>query len=115
MHPPDEELFKPLLSVYYRKDSQVKEFAAKEFIVKQEIESLQAEIGELKACLADTIGCRLKTYWTHTIAHQKTTVQMLHWIAYYVLPATPPPKYSPPASLNFGIFSLEKVLTIIRR
>lgn len=90
---------------------QAHEYKNKEERMRQEMETLHNEIKMMKKCLEETFGNRLKNCWQNTLHYQKGTLQMLHWLAYYVLPATPAPKIN---ALPFGL-SLDKALSIIRR
>lgn len=79
--------------------------------MKQELEALQNDIKMMHKCLEETFGKRLKNCWNSSLTYQKATLQMLHWLAYYVLPATPPPKMK---ALPFEL-SLNKALSIVKR
>lgn len=79
--------------------------------MRQEIEKLQTELEVMQKCLKETFGNRLKTCWENSLVYQKGTLQFLHWLAFYVLPATPAPKIN---TLPFGL-SLDKALSIIKR
>ncbi|XP_053961686.1 uncharacterized protein LOC128865385 [Anastrepha ludens] len=78
--------------------------------LRKEVTSLSHEVETLKQCLTATLGNRLRTYWTKSITYQRATLQLLHWIAYCTLPATPPPKIS---TFPFGL-TLEKALSIVK-
>ncbi|TMW54877.1 hypothetical protein DOY81_000110 [Sarcophaga bullata] len=93
------------------RDMQAHEYKNREERMRQEMETLQNEIRMMKKCLEETFGNRLKNCWQNTLVFQKGTLQMLHWLAYYVLPATPAPKMN---ALPFGL-SLDKALSIIKR
>ncbi|XP_065357531.1 uncharacterized protein LOC135951758 isoform X2 [Calliphora vicina] len=92
-------------------NEQLSESKAKEDRMKQEIEMLENDLKIMHKCLQETFGSRLKTCWSNSLTYQKITLQMLHWLAYYVLPATPPPKMK---ALPFGL-SLDKALSIVKR
>ncbi|XP_036341314.1 uncharacterized protein LOC118750690 [Rhagoletis pomonella] len=82
-----------------------------EITLRKEVTSLTREVETLQKCLAATLGNRLRTCWNSSVAYQRATLQVLHWIAYCTLPATPPPKIT---TFPFGL-TLEKALSIIRR
>lgn len=99
------------ISLYRSKERESRENNDREERMKQEIEKLENELKMLHKCLERTFGTRLKNCWHNTVIYQKVTLQMLHWLAYYVLPATPPPKMN---ALPFDL-SLDKALSIVRR
>lgn len=74
--------------------------------MKEEMESLKNELKTVQKCLEETFGHRLKNCW-----NSSTAVQVLHLLAYYVLPAMPPPQIK---TLPIG-FSLNKALSIVKR
>ncbi|XP_037811144.1 uncharacterized protein LOC119603237 [Lucilia sericata] len=93
------------------KDQELSEVKNREDRLKQDLETLESELKLMQTCLEATFGNRLKNCWNHSVTYQKFTLQMLHWLAYYLLPATPPPKMK---ALPFGL-SLDKALSIVKR
>ncbi|XP_004526648.1 uncharacterized protein LOC101455279 [Ceratitis capitata] len=79
--------------------------------LRKEVSNLSHEVETLQQCLAATLGNRLRTCWNNSIAYQRATMQLVHWIAYCTLPATPAPKIS---AFPFGL-TLEKALSIVKR
>uniref|UniRef100_A0A1A9WUF2 Uncharacterized protein n=1 Tax=Glossina brevipalpis TaxID=37001 RepID=A0A1A9WUF2_9MUSC len=75
--------------------------------MKKEIESLKLQIESMENVMKNTFISRLKDCW-----RQKSILQMLHFVAYIMLPATSPPRLS---TFPFPSFNLSKVLNIIRR
>ncbi|KAL9928025.1 uncharacterized protein ACN427_003792 [Glossina fuscipes fuscipes] len=80
--------------------------------LKKEIESLHLEIESMQKLVKKTFINRLKGYWRTSLQCQKSTLHMLHLVAYYMFPATPPPKLT---SFPLPSFNLNKALNIIRR
>lgn len=80
--------------------------------LKKEIESLHLEIESMQKLVKKTFINRLKGYWQTSLQCQKSTLHMLHLVAYYMFPATPPPKIT---SFPLPSFNLNKALDIIRR
>lgn len=60
-----------------------------------------------------TLSKRCQNFWNSTKDVPRGTILWLHWLAFYMLPATPAPVQAPP-SLPFGL-TLEKALSIIKR
>uniref|UniRef100_A0A0A1XHU8 Putative GTP-binding protein tag-210 n=1 Tax=Zeugodacus cucurbitae TaxID=28588 RepID=A0A0A1XHU8_ZEUCU len=79
--------------------------------LRKEVANLSREVETLQQCLAATLGNRLRAYWNNSIAYQRATLHLVHWIAYCTLPATPPPKIT---AFPFGL-TLEKALNIVKR
>lgn len=79
--------------------------------LRKEVANLSREVETLQQCLASTLGNRLRTCWNNSIAYQRATLHLVHWIAYCTLPATPPPKIT---TFPFGL-TLEKALNIVKR
>uniref|UniRef100_A0A1A9WF77 Uncharacterized protein n=1 Tax=Glossina brevipalpis TaxID=37001 RepID=A0A1A9WF77_9MUSC len=81
--------------------------------MEKEIESLNLEIESMQnAIIKKTFISRLKDYWRRSLRYQRTTLQMLHIVAFILLPATPPPRLS---TFPLPSFNLSKALNIIKR
>ncbi|XP_039952609.1 uncharacterized protein LOC120769601 isoform X1 [Bactrocera tryoni] len=79
--------------------------------LRKEVANLSREVETLQQCLAATLGNRIRSCWNNSIAYQRATLHLVHWIAYCTLPATPPPKIK---TFPFGL-TLEKALNIVKR
>nr|XP_036225580.1 uncharacterized protein LOC106614935 isoform X2 [Bactrocera oleae] len=79
--------------------------------LRKEVANLSREVETLQQCLAATLGNRIRSCWNNSIAYQRATLHLVHWIAYCTLPATPPPKIT---TFPFGL-TLEKALNIVKR
>uniref|UniRef100_A0A1A9WBJ1 Uncharacterized protein n=1 Tax=Glossina brevipalpis TaxID=37001 RepID=A0A1A9WBJ1_9MUSC len=79
--------------------------------MEQEIENLNLEIESMQNLMKKTFTSRLKDYWRRSLQYQRTTLQMLHLVAFILLPATPPPRLS---TFPLPSFNLNKALNIIR-
>ncbi|XP_019890345.2 uncharacterized protein LOC101893180 isoform X2 [Musca domestica] len=83
----------------------------KEQALNEEIEKLQKQIAHLEEGLNKSWGTRFKCFFYRSLTYPRTTLHILHWFIYYLLPATPPPKLH---TFPFLGFSTAKVLNIVR-
>lgn len=59
--------------------------------MKSEIESLRAQVFNMKKELDTSLSHQIYMCWKQLLHYQKSTFQFLHVFAFYLLPAMPPP------------------------
>ncbi|XP_017025478.1 dynactin subunit 1 [Drosophila kikkawai] len=59
------------------------------------IQEKDEQLVNLQNCLAATLGQRIRQCFAHSQDYQHATYRMLHFVAHYMLPGTPPPMASP--------------------
>ncbi|XP_037712362.1 uncharacterized protein LOC119548820 [Drosophila subpulchrella] len=75
--------------------------------MERSIEEKEEQLVTLQNCLAATLGQRIRQCFAQSQAYQHATYRMLHFVAHYMLPGTPPPTPSFPGAVNRlkGFFS----------
>ncbi|XP_017063854.2 uncharacterized protein LOC108103051 [Drosophila eugracilis] len=75
--------------------------------MERSIEEKEEKLVTLQNCLAATLGQRIRQCFAQSQAYQQATYRMLHFVAHYMLPGTPPPAPSLPGAVNRlkGFFS----------
>ncbi|XP_017116517.1 uncharacterized protein LOC108138681 [Drosophila elegans] len=75
--------------------------------LERSIEEKEEQLVTLQNCLAATLGQRIRQCFAQSQAYQQATYRMLHFVAHYMLPGTPPPTPSIPGAVNRlkGLFS----------
>ncbi|XP_075169075.1 uncharacterized protein LOC142241215 [Haematobia irritans] len=106
-----QELQENIIFLKYSHQQQLAEALAREMDLKIDIEKLEMRVQLLNECLEGTMGNRLNKLCYTTLNCTKFSLHMLHWLAYSLLPATPPPKLN---TFPFGL-TLAKVLNIVKR
>ncbi|XP_020809129.1 hyaluronan mediated motility receptor [Drosophila serrata] len=59
------------------------------------IQEKDDQLVNLQNCLAATLGQRIRQCFAHSQNYQHATYRMLHFVAHYMLPGTPPPSTPP--------------------
>jgi len=68
--------------------------------LEQAIAEKEEQLVTLQNCLAATLGQRIRQCFAQSQAYQHATYRMLHFVAHYMLPGTPPPGPSLPGAVN---------------
>ncbi|XP_016993601.2 hyaluronan mediated motility receptor [Drosophila takahashii] len=68
--------------------------------MERSIEEKEEQLVTLQNCLAATLGQRIRQCFAQSQAYQHATYRMLHFVAHYMLPGTPPPSPSFPGAVN---------------
>ncbi|XP_017107071.2 ribosome-binding protein 1 [Drosophila bipectinata] len=59
--------------------------------LEQTLQEKQEQVVTLQNCLAATLGQRIRQCFAQSQVYQHATYRMLHFVAHYMLPGTPPP------------------------
>ncbi|KAH8412952.1 hypothetical protein KR009_007097 [Drosophila setifemur] len=74
--------------------------------VERSIQEKEEQLVTLQNCLAATLGQRIRQCFAQSQVYQHATYRMLHFVAHYMLPGTPPPPSIPGAVNRLkGLFS----------
>ncbi|KAH8246383.1 hypothetical protein KR038_007482, partial [Drosophila bunnanda] len=73
------------------------------------IKEKDEQLVNLQNCLAATLGQRIRQCFAHSQNYQHATYRMLHFVAHYMLPATPPP--SAPPLIPVAVTRLKKLFS----
>lgn len=77
----------------------------------KDVNVLREEVKSLQTCLNNTFVNRIKAYWSNSMRYHQYSFQLLHWITYVLLPATPQPKIMP-APVFLGV---SKTLSLVKK
>ncbi|XP_017044899.1 uncharacterized protein LOC108090631 [Drosophila ficusphila] len=88
-------------------DDQYSELLEQTLKLERSLEEKEEQLVTLQNCLAATLGQRIRQCFAQSQVYQHATYRMLHFVAHYMLPATPPPPPSLPGAVNRlkGFFS----------
>ncbi|KAH8245462.1 hypothetical protein KR032_010509 [Drosophila birchii] len=73
------------------------------------IQEKDEQLVNLQNCLAATLGQRIRQCFAHSQDYQHATYRMLHFVAHYMLPGTPPP--STPPLIPVAVTRLKKLFS----
>ncbi|KAH8283157.1 hypothetical protein KR054_012449, partial [Drosophila jambulina] len=73
------------------------------------IQEKDEQLVNLQNCLAATLGQRIRQCFAHSQDYQNATYRMLHFVAHYMLPGTPPPPAPP--SIPAAVTRLRKLFS----
>lgn len=59
--------------------------------LEKDIKEKEEQVQTLQNCLAATVGHRIRQCFAQSQAYQQATFRLMHFVAYYMLPGTPPP------------------------
>ncbi|EDV54848.1 protein CROWDED NUCLEI 3 [Drosophila erecta] len=81
-------------------DEQFSKVLEKTLKLEQAIKEKEEQLVTLQNCLAATLGQRIRQCFAQSQAYQHATYRMLHFVAHYMLPGTPPPGPSLPGAVS---------------
>ncbi|XP_030383331.1 uncharacterized protein LOC115630807 [Scaptodrosophila lebanonensis] len=70
---------------------ELEEYKRKTVELQQKLQRSEEQLSTLQNCLAASVGQRIKQCFAQRQSYQAATYRMLHFVAYVMLPATPPP------------------------
>ncbi|XP_039483861.1 uncharacterized protein LOC120446781 [Drosophila santomea] len=68
--------------------------------LEQAIKEKEEQLVTIQNCLAATLGQRIRQCFAQSQAYQHATYRMLHFVAHYMLPGTPPPGPPLPGAIS---------------
>ncbi|XP_037959845.1 myosin-3-like [Teleopsis dalmanni] len=75
------------------KDEKLQEFSSSNAQLQAQLSESREEVSTLKKTIEDSITTKLRSCWNTVWYHQKYAFNLVHLFAYYLLPATPPPRF----------------------
>ncbi|XP_016987280.1 uncharacterized protein LOC108050227 [Drosophila rhopaloa] len=89
-------------------DEQYSKLLEQTLKMERSIEEKEEQLVTLQNCLAATLGQRIRQCFAQSQAYQHATYRMLHFVAHYMLPGTPPPA---PPSLPGAVYRLKSLFS----
>ncbi|XP_016963144.1 coiled-coil domain-containing protein 102A [Drosophila biarmipes] len=88
-------------------DKQYSKLLEQTLKMERSLEEKEEQLVTLQNCLSATLGQRIRQCFAQSQAYQHATYRMLHFVAHYMLPGTPPPTPSLPGAVTRlkGFFS----------